>query len=187
MARQKLPDVPSPSLVPDLPELSPGALAKLRQEAGMRVERLIDFLDRTDGYSADEREDENEHGESDRGPGSDRSDDEPSLGASDGFNQVLSWSDRSNPHRDDREHQDEDGDDLDRQEACELEIYGEADGGTGGNVDDEPSLGSLDGRMSQIRWSLPDRSLCWPHADFEYDEADHEGGDDDYEGGDEER
>ena len=29
--------------------------------------------------------------------------------------------------------------------------------GYGGGCDDEPSLGSLDGRMSQLRWSEPDR------------------------------
>jgi hypothetical protein len=48
------------------------------------------------------------------------------------------------------------GDELDRLEVDEVELTGEADGHMGGIVDDEPSLGSLDGRMSQKRWGLPD-------------------------------
>jgi hypothetical protein len=46
----------------------------------------------------------------------------------------------------------------------------------GGTVDDEPSLGSLDGSISQLRWCQPDRSVLWPNADMEYDEAEHEVG-----------
>jgi hypothetical protein len=45
----------------------------------------------------------------------------------------------------DREEQNEDGDELDKLEASDLEISGEADGDRGDCVDDEPSLGSLDG------------------------------------------
>jgi hypothetical protein len=49
----------------------------------------------------------------------------------------------------------------------------EADGDRGDYVDDEPSLGSLDGRMSQKRWGLPDASDCWWMAtDIEYGRAD---------------
>ena len=48
--------------------------------------------------------------------------------------------------------------------------------GYGGGCDDEPSLGSLDGRMSQLRWSEPDRPVRWPNQDFELDEAEQEVG-----------
>jgi hypothetical protein len=33
--------------------------------------------------------------------------------------------------------------------------------------DDEPSLGSLDNRMSQLRWGQPDRHMWWPNTDLE--------------------
>ena len=104
------------------------------------------FLDATDG----EHEEENEHGDG-------GADDEPSLGASDAMNQEWAWSSAQNPTRDDCEEQNEDGDDLDTLEVDEVELKGEADGDNGGCVDDEPSLGSLDGRFSQLRsWVL------WP-------------------------
>jgi hypothetical protein len=115
-------------------------------------------------------EEENEHGDG-------GADDEPSLGASDGLNQERAWSGGQNPTCDDREEQNEDGDDLDRLEASDLDISGESDAENGGGtVDDEPSLGSLDGRMSQLRWCQPDRSALWPNEDTEYDEAEHEVG-----------
>jgi hypothetical protein len=60
-------------------------------------------------------------------------------------------------------YRDEDGEDR---EISELEHYGEADGDNGGIVDDEPSLGSLDGRMSQLRWCAPDRGVLMPNADL---------------------
>jgi hypothetical protein len=106
----------------------------------------LGFLDATDG----EHEEENEHGDG-------GADDEPSLGASDAMNQEWAWSSAQNPTRDDCEEQNEDGDDLDTLEVDEVELKGEADGDNGGCVDDEPSLGSLDGRFSQLRsWVL------WP-------------------------
>jgi hypothetical protein len=128
------------------------------------AEQLIGFLDATD----DEREEENEHGDG-------GADDEPSLGASDAMNQERAWSFGQNPG-DDREEQNEDGDELDRFEVDEVELKGEADGDNGGCVDDEPSLGSLDGRFSQLRWGGTDRCVLWPGGDFEYDEAEHEVG-----------
>ena len=129
------------------------------------AEQLIGFLDATD----DEREEENEHGDG-------RADDEPSLGASDGHNQEWAWSSAQNPTRDDCEEQNEDGDELDRLEVDEVELKGEADGDSGGCVDDEPSLGSLDGQFSQLRWGGTDRRVLWPGEDFEHDEAEHEVG-----------
>ena len=60
---------------------------------------------------------------------------------------------------DDREEQNEDGDELDTLEIDEVELKGEADGDNGGCVDDEPSLGSLDGRFSQLRWGGTDRCV----------------------------
>jgi hypothetical protein len=82
------------------------------------------------------------------------------MGASEGANQERTWSLRQNS-TDDREHEDEDGDELDKLEVSDLEISGEADGHNGGCVDDGPSLGSLDSRMSQKRWGLPDSSDFW--------------------------
>jgi hypothetical protein len=128
------------------------------------AEQLIGFLDATD----DEREEENEHGDG-------GADDEPSLGASDAMNQERAWSFGQNPG-DDREEQNEDGDELDTLEVDEVELKGEADGDNGGCVDDEPSLGSLDGRFSQLRWGGTDRDVLWPGGDFEHDEAEHEVG-----------
>jgi hypothetical protein len=40
--------------------------------------------------------------------------------------------------------------------------------------DDEPSLGSLDGRVSQERWGQPDRAVLQPNIDLEHDEAEFE-------------
>jgi hypothetical protein len=126
------------------------------------AEQLIAFLDATTPDPDLEEEPE----------GDGYADDEPSLGASDGANQERTWSLRQNS-ADDREHEDEDGDELDKLEASDLEISGEADGDRGDCVDDEPSLGSLDGRMSQKRWGLPDVSDSWWMAtDIEYDPAD---------------
>jgi hypothetical protein len=127
------------------------------------AEQLIAFLDATTPDPDLEEEPE----------GDGYADDEPSLGASDGANQERTWSLRQNS-TDDREHEDEDGDELDKLEVSDLEISGEADGHNGGCVDDEPSLGSLDGRVSQKRWGLPDSAAdCWWMAtDIEYDPAD---------------
>jgi hypothetical protein len=127
------------------------------------AEQLIAFLDATTPDPDLEEEPE----------GDGYADDEPSLGASDGANQERTWSLRQNS-TDDREHEDEDGDELDKLEVSDLEISGEADGHNGGCVDDEPSLGSLDGRLSQNRWGLPDSAAdCWWMAtDIEYDPAD---------------
>jgi hypothetical protein len=134
------------------------------------ADKLIAFLDTADDF--DEREEENEHGDGGYGEGG--ADDEPSLGASETMNQERAW--RNTGSRDDCELQDEDGDELDKLEACDLDISGEADGATGGCVDDEPSLGSLDSRVSQLRWSAPDRPVLWPNQDMELDEAEHEVG-----------
>lgn len=71
-------------------------------------------------------------------------------------------------------------DELDKLEASELDIRGEGDGDCGDNVDDEPSLGSLDGRMSQNKWCQPDytpKGCSWTFRmspDVEYDEAEFE-------------
>jgi hypothetical protein len=85
------------------------------------------------------------------------------------------------------EGEDLEGDELDSLEVADLEISGEADGDRGDCVDDEPSLGSLDRRMSQTKWAQPDYTprgvwgLCTDAEDDglvrgEYDDADHEGG-----------
>jgi hypothetical protein len=124
------------------------------------AEQLIAFLDATTPDPDLEEEPE----------GDGYADDEPSLGASDGANQERTWSLRQNS-TDDREHEDEDGDELDKLEVSDLEISGEADGESGGCVDDEPSLGSLDARISQKRWGLPD-VFWWMATDIEYDPAD---------------
>jgi hypothetical protein len=152
-------------------------LPALRKEVAGRIHRLIGFLDLIDPYVTTELEEENEHGDGD-------ADDEPSLGAPESANQVRAWSGDQNPTRDDREDQDEDGDELDKSEASDLEISGESDcdgyAAMGqAMVDDEPSLGSLDSRFSQARWSQPDRPVLWPNQDLEHDDADHEGGVDD--------
>ena len=104
------------------------------------AEQLIAFLDATAPDPDVEEEPE----------GDGYADDEPSLGASDGANQERTWSLQQNS-TDDREEQNEDGDELDKLEASDLEICGESDTDRMGSttVDDEPSLGSLDGRMSQ--------------------------------------
>jgi hypothetical protein len=132
------------------------------------AEQLIAFLDATAPDPDLEEEPE----------GDGYADDEPSLGASDGANQERTWSLQQNS-TDDREEQNEDGDELDKLEASDLEICGESDTDRMGSttVDDEPSLGSLDGRMSQKRWGLPDRGGFWEMGwDREFDPAEQEGG-----------
>jgi len=132
------------------------------------AEHIITLLNETSGDPDLEEETE----------GDGEADDEPTLGATEAVNQERSWSLRDNPsdrYSDEREAENEHGDELDKGEVCELELRGEADGEWGGNVDDEPSLGSLDARMSQLRWSQPDRSVAWPNQDLEHDDADHEG------------
>ena len=141
--------------------------AAMRQRIEAAIERMIEALDAVEA-PVEDREPEDE--------GDGEVDDEPSLGAAETMNQSRSWSYGQNPARDDCEQQDEDGDELDRAEVSDLEISGEADGDSGGIVDDEPSLGSLDGRMSQLRWSIPDRSVWWPNQDMELDEAEQEVG-----------
>ena len=135
------------------------------------AEQLIGFLDATAGDPDLEEEPE---GDGDNGG---TVDDEPSLGAAETANQDRAWSGGQNPTTDDREEQNEDGDEIDTLEVDEVELKGgEADGDNGGCVDDEPSLGSLDGRMSQLRWGGTDRCVLWPGGDFEHDEAEHEVG-----------
>ena len=136
------------------------------------AERLISFLDAT---TADpDLEDD--------GEGDGNADDEPSLGATEAVNhdKAWKWSKSNDPLSVDVEACDSDreGDDLDTKEACELEIYGESDSPNGGGtVDDEVSLGSLDGRISQKRWGLPDRDIsCNGWGDLEHDDADPEYG-----------
>ena len=133
------------------------------------AEQLIGFLDATAGDPDLEEEPE---GDGDNGG---IVDDEPSLGAAETANQDRAWSGGQNPTTDDREEQNEDGDEIDTLEVDEVELKGgEADGDNGGCVDDEPSLGSLDGRFSQLRWGRTDRDVLWPGGDFEHDEAEHE-------------
>jgi hypothetical protein len=133
------------------------------------IERMIEVIDAVDETEAE--------GQVDDGPidgnelEHDESDDEPSLGASDQTNQERAWNNCGS--REDLEEQNEDGDELDRDEASDLEIYGEADSDDGRSVDEEPSLGSLDGRMSQKRWGSSDRE-GWYCIDAEHDEAEHE-------------
>jgi hypothetical protein len=132
------------------------------------AEQLIAFLDATTPDPDLEEEPE----------GDGYADDEPSLGASEGANQERTWAFREN-HGEDREQQNEDGDELDTHEASDLDIYGESDVTDGHamgsrTVDDEPSLGSLDSRMSQLCWGVADREsdLPWCSYDLEYDPAD---------------
>jgi hypothetical protein len=143
------------------------------------AEQLITFLDAT---TADPDLEEEVEGDSPDGSGT--VDDEPSLGSLDRRVDQTKWSRpdylprgtwdiAADAELDEAERE---GDELDTKEASELEIYGEGDGDTGGIVDDEPSLGSLDGRMSQLRWSLPDRFHWWANNDGELDEAAQEVG-----------
>jgi hypothetical protein len=125
------------------------------------AEQLIGFLDATMPDPDLEDDDEGEN-----------SDEEPSLGAPETVNQERAW--RHQDH-DDREWEDPEGDELDTLEASDLDISGEADGHNGGCVDDEPSLGSLDSRISQKRWGEADRSGWW-FTDAEQDDADPERG-----------
>jgi hypothetical protein len=137
---------------------------KVRPAVEALAEQLISFLDST-GPDPDLEEDDP--------PGDGSADDEPSLGASEQMNQGRAWG-KACGDRTDMEEQNEDGDELDRQEASDLEIYGEADSDNGGCVDDEPSLGSLDGRVSQKRWGLSDHEPWLGYVDVEHDEAEHE-------------
>jgi hypothetical protein len=51
------------------------------------------------------------------------------------------------------------------------------------DCDLEPSLGSLDGRMSQLRWGQSDRQSWAYGSDCEHDEAEHEADEAEQEGG----
>ena len=73
------------------------------------AEQLIAFLDATTPDPDLEEEPE----------GDGYADDEPTLGASEGANQERTWSLRQNS-ADDREHEDEDGDELDKLEVSDL-------------------------------------------------------------------
>jgi hypothetical protein len=59
-------------------------VARLRKQAALEIDRLVEFLDRTDGYSYDEREDDDE----DDG----NADDEPSLGSLDRRMNQTTWA-----------------------------------------------------------------------------------------------
>jgi hypothetical protein len=145
-----------------LPQMVVEDLAGFRKEASRRISRLIDFLDMTDPYVTTECEDEPDHDELEAGEEGEDGKDcdlEPSLGASADTRQPQAWLWQNNAG-DDREEENEHHDGTEY----------------GGGVDDEPSLGSLDGRMSQLRWSAPDRPVLWPNGDFEFDEAEQEGG-----------
>ena len=164
--------------------------AAMRRRIEAAIERMIETLDALDA-PVEDREPE-EEGD---GGGYGTVDDEPSLGAAESINQVRSWSGDQNPDKLDYEGGDGGRDcDLEpslgaseqhdqiaawvpfnnpRDDREEENEHG--DGDTGGCVDDEPSLGSLDGRVSQVNWSQPDRSVWWPNQDLEYDEADLEG------------
>jgi hypothetical protein len=146
-----------------------------RRRVENAVEAMINFLNEVDDVEAEGADDDHPIDDDELEGGDDVKDpdSEPSLGASTGMNQERAWSLRQNPTTDDCEQQNEDGEDR---EISELEHYGEADGDNGGIVDDEPSLGSLDGRMGQLRWSAPDRPVLWPNTDLEHDEAEFEGG-----------
>jgi hypothetical protein len=146
-----------------------------RRRVENAVEAMINFLNEVDDVEAEGADDDHPVDDDELEGGDDGKDpeSEPSLGASTEINQERAWSFRQNPTTDDCEQQNEDGEDR---EISELEHYGEADGDNGGIVDDEPSLGSLDGRMSQLRWSAPDRPVLWPNTDLEHDEAEFEGG-----------
>ena len=131
---------------------------KVRPALEALAEHLIGFLDATGPDSDLEEDDEG-----------DNADDEPLLGASETMNQSRTWRHPLGPED---EGEDLEGDELDAAEIGDLDYHGEGDGDNGGCVDDEPSLGSLDGRMSQKRWGQPDRDVLWPNTDLEHDEAD---------------
>jgi hypothetical protein len=59
-------------------------VARLRKQAALEIDRLVEFLDRTDGYSNDEREDDDEDDGS--------ADDEPSLGSLDRRMNQTQWA-----------------------------------------------------------------------------------------------
>lgn len=126
------------------------------------AEHLISFLDTADGW--DEREHEDEDADFD---------DEPILGAAEVktggltyWNQERAWKETG------QEGEDPEGDELEEVgETDELE-RGEADGSSNGTVDDEPSLGSLDGRMSQLKWGIADR---WEPGTWEGQDCEDDG------------
>lgn len=148
-----------PTLCCPLPQMVVDDLAGVRKEAALRIKRLIDFLDMTDPYVTTECEDEPDGDVLEIEEGDEDCDDEPSLGASADTHQPQAWmwqNNAANEREEENEHHDGEG--------------------YGGGCDDEPSLGSLDGRMSQLRWSEPDRPVRWPNQDFELDEAEQEVG-----------
>jgi hypothetical protein len=59
-------------------------VARLRKQAALEIDRLVEFLDRTDGYAYDEREGDDE----DDG----NADDEPSLGSLDRRMNQTQWA-----------------------------------------------------------------------------------------------
>jgi hypothetical protein len=71
---------------------------------------------------------------------------------------VFAWS----PHNNSRDEREDENEHHDGEGLCRT------------GCDDEPSLGSLDNRMSQLRWGQPDRHMWWPNTDLELDEAEHE-------------
>ena len=85
---------------------------------------------------------------------------EPSLGASADTQQPQAWMWQNNTAGDREE---------------ENQRLHDGSGYIGG-CDDEPSLGSLDGRMSQLRWSVSDRPVLFANSDLELDEAEQEVG-----------
>ena len=145
-----------------LPQMVVANLPEVRKEAAIRIKKLIDFLDMTDPYVTTECEDEPDHDELEAGEEGDDGKDcdlEPSLGASADTQQPQAWMWQNNTAGD-REEENEHHD------------------GSGyiGGCDDEPSLGSLDGRMSQLRWSVSDRPVLFANSDLELDEAEQEVG-----------
>jgi hypothetical protein len=174
-ARKRRNSLPITSKIPGLyypagvtPEDFFEALGKLRKEAEIEIDRLLDFLNHSDGYSVTELEPDGDEADDllDLGEGNEDGKDpdlEPLLAPSDSMDQVGAWA-LCNNNCDDREDENE---------------HGESD--NGGCVDDEPSLGSLNDRISQLRWGQPDRYVGWGWGcvDLEYDEAENEDDDDD--------
>jgi hypothetical protein len=166
--------------------------AAMRKRIEQAIEAMIEALDAIEAPGED-REPEEEGDELEVSEGDGEADDEPSLGAPEQMDQNLAWGSRFG-RRDDTEIDlgspgvttpndqtfegyrfgTDEGAEEDEisGEASDLEISGEADGDNGGCVDDEPSLGSLDRRMSQLRWGLPDRRTAWLNHDIEHDDAD---------------
>jgi len=133
------------------------------------AEQLISFLDATSGDPDFEDV---------------KADDEPSLGAPDIINQGFGWKYPGN--REDLEIE-LGSPDMTFNQLFHEHRFGSQDGreeenehhdgeGMSKGCDDEPSLGSLDGRMSQLRWGQPDRQMWFPNTDLELDEAEQEVG-----------